>query len=296
MNTDNITLNALFIEYFDIYGSNLAPHTYLSDLSTYKKHIRGGIGKMPVKDISFIVLQRFTTSLIANGYAPKTAKNIMSKVSVVLRLAQRLGYISSNHAELVEFPRIDNKVYFNHDQQTQTNIINAIINDTSPHADFFFFLLHGRRKGEALKLRWCDIDFSNDTYTIIAENNKVRRTMIYTLTPQLKSRFKSRYDSVKRTNPNEYVFINPVTKKPYKDLRRAWIKLLSDNNLPKMRLHDIRHLIGTYSINVLKLPIESVAATLGHTNTQTTKRYITAQKELSGEVMTALLGSVDKLL
>lgn len=290
------TLNALFIEYFDLYGSSLAPHTYISDLSIYKKHIRGGIGRMYLKDIDFITLQRFATSLIASGYSPKTTRNIISKISVVLKLGRRMGFIIDNPCDLVEIPRIDNKIYFDCDKKLQIRIINAIINNKEKHADFFFFLLHGRRKGEALKLRWCDINFYTNTYTIIAEHNKVRRNMTYSLTPQLKERFENRLKNVRSYKKNDYVFLNPITNKPYTDLRRAWNKLLVDNKLPRMRLHDIRHLIGTYSINVLKLPIESVAATLGHTNTQTTKRYITIQKELSGEVIGALFDSVNKPL
>lgn len=64
------------------------------------------------------------------------------------------------------------------------------------------------------------------------------------------------------------------------------------NDLPYIRLHDIRHLIGTYSINVLELPIEKVSHALGHTNIETTQKYVTIKPETSKQVIEKIINSV----
>ena len=117
--------------------------------------------------------------------------------------------------------------------------------------------------------------------------------MIYKMSDELYSRLYKRYIVAKEQKRlNDYVFINPIADDKFKDLRKSWASLLKRNNLPKIRLHDIRHLIGTYSINYLKIPIEQVSFILGHTNITTTQKYITANIKKSQETIEILLNSI----
>ncbi|WP_430516283.1 tyrosine-type recombinase/integrase [Campylobacter concisus] len=165
--------------------------------------------------------------------------------------------------------------------------------NTDDNSDIFFFLLHGRRKNEVLSLKFSDINFKTRTYTIPFKINKAKRDMIYKMSDELYIRLYKRYIVAKEQKRlNDYVFINPMTYDKFKDLRKSWASLLKRNNLPKIRLHDIRHLIGTYSINYLKIPIEQVSFTLGHTNIITTQKYITANVKKSKETIEILLNSI----
>nr|WP_258033692.1 tyrosine-type recombinase/integrase [Campylobacter concisus] len=167
--------------------------------------------------------------------------------------------------------------------------------NTDDNSDIFFFLLHGRRKNEVLSLKFSDINFKTRTYTIPFKINKAKRDMIYKMSDELYSRLYKRYIVAKEQKRlNDYVFINPMTDDKFKDLRKSWASLLKRNNLPKIRLHDIRHLIGTYSINYLKIPIEQVSFTLGHTNIITTQKYITANVKKSQETIENLLKSISE--
>lgn len=116
--------------------------------------------------------------------------------------------------------------------------------------------------------------------------------MEYSLTPLLKHRLKEHYKNTFFNSLEDYVFTNPNTGSKYIDLRRSWNNFLNKNNLPKMRLHDIRHLIGTYAINHLGLSMESVMLTLGHSNITTTHNYLTRNKNLSKIVINSILESV----
>ena len=184
--------------------------------------------------------------------------------------------IDKNPCELVELPKFDNKRYFDYSVNLQKRFIKAIVTNQGYNADIFFFLLHGRRKNEVLSLKWQDINLKTKTYEIPALINKAKRNMIYSMSDDLYVRLYKRYIKAKNNNDlNNYIFINPNTNTKFKDLRKSWNSLLKRNNLPKIRLHDIRHLVATYSINYLNLPVEQVSFTLGHTNITTTQRYIT---------------------
>lgn len=84
---------------------------------------------------------------------------------------------------------------------------------------------------------------------------------------------------------DDYVFTNPHTKTHYKDLRKAFLKILKNNNLEHIRIHDLRHLIASFSINYLNADINLVSNMLGYTNITTTTRYITINQKLTKNIL-----------
>lgn len=288
-----MTLNQLFNDYLVYYELLLRPSTLKSDISTYNKHFKESLGLKNVKDINFIEIQKFCNNLIKQGYKIKTVKNILAKLRVILKFAIKMELIDKNPCDLVELPKFDNKRYFDYSVRTQQRFIRAIINNKGYNADIYFFLLHGRRKSEVLNLKWSDINLKTKTYKIPFQINKAKRDMIYIMSDELYQRlFKKYIEAKKNNNLNNYVFINPNTNTKFTDLRRSWNSLLKRNNLPKIRLHDIRHLVATYSINYLNLPVEQVSFTLGHTNITTTQRYITTDIKKSKDAIENIIKSV----
>lgn len=49
----------------------------------------------------------------------------------------------------------------------------------------FIWLLHGRRKGEVLNVKWEDIDFEKNIYTIDSSISKIKKTLQFSLTDTL---------------------------------------------------------------------------------------------------------------
>ena len=96
-----------------------------------------------------------------------------------------------------------------------------------------------------------------------------------------------------KDNLTGFVFKNHKTNTRFKDVRKPWKRLKERFNLPKkITIHDIRHLIGTYTQNYLDIPTIKVQQILGHTNIQTTTRYITDNPENSKYVVDSLIKSV----
>jgi len=293
-------LNDLSKQYFDYIEVLQSKQTYRTNISYYNKHIKDTLGIKDIKDINFLDVQLFCNNLIKKEYKIKTVKNILSILKTIYKFALKLRVVEYNPTLDIELPKFDNTRYFNFSIDVQKDFIKSfIIYDEPVYCDIFFFLLHGRRKSEVLNLTWDMVDLEQKIYYIPAKINKAKRNMSYKMTNQLYSRLHKYFllacVSQNTKYPKGYIFINPNTNTRYKDLRKAWLRFLDKYNLPYIRLHDIRHLLGTYSINFLNLPIEHISFALGHTNIEITQKYITVKPEIAKSVIDKVFDSVDDI-
>lgn len=291
-------LNNLFPKYIAHIEVLHSLQTVKTNKAYYNKHIKDTLGKKDIKYITYLDIQLFCNNLIKKEYKVKTVKNILSIIKVLFKFAIKLDLTDKNPSLNIELPKFDNTRYFNFPLSVQQDFIRAIKTFDEPiYSDIFFFLLHGRRKSEVLNLTWDMVDLDQRLYYIPAKINKAKRNMSYKMTDELHQRlFKIYLKSCIEQNtkyPSSYVFLNLNTNQPYKDLRRPWQRLLKSYALPYIRLHDIRHLIGTYSINYLDLPIEHISYALGHTNIDITQKYITVKPQISKDVIDKIFNSIN---
>ncbi len=293
----DITLNDLFNEYIELIELLQSNQTIRSKKGYYRKHIKELYGDRFINDLKYKDFQILINNLLKSGLKPKTVKNIKDLLQVVYKMAIKLEYTTFNPLLGVELPKFDNKRYFSFSLEHQQKLIKAILNFDEPiYKDIFLFLLHGRRLNEVLSIDWSMIDLFNKVYFIPAKINKAKRNMIYKMTDELYQMFINNYEKAKIEQnisvPIGYVFINPKTGKKFVDLRKPWKRLLKTENLPYTKIHDIRHLIGTYCINYLEIPIEKVSHTLGHTSIEITQKYITVNPDTARDVCSSILNSV----
>ena len=292
-----ITLNQLFNEYLELKEPSQSEHTIRTKKGYYRKHIKDLFGDCDINSLKYKDFQLFVNDLLKTGLKPKTVKNIKDILQVVYKIAIRLEYASYNPLLDVEIPKFDNKRYFSYSLEYQQKLIKAIKEFNEPiYKDIFLFLLHGRRLNEVLSLDWHMIDLDKMLYYIPAKINKAKQNMEYMMSDVLYDRLSVHYQkaciSQKTVVPKGKVFLNPKTGKKFVDLRKPWKRLLATQNLPHTRIHDIRHLIGTYSINHLEIPIEKVSHTLGHTSIEVTQKYISINPETAKEVFDDIYNSL----
>jgi site-specific recombinase XerD len=63
----------------------------------------------------------------------------------------------------------------------------------------------------------------------------------------------------------------------------------------KMRIHDVRHLIGSTLVNAGE-SLETIAAVLGHSSISVTKRYSEVKKETASKAVSKFRGSFKKAI
>jgi integrase len=140
--------------------------------------------------------------------------------------------------------------------------------------DIIIIGLHtGMRRTEILTLHKRQIDFIRGSIEDIeTKNGKPRSVPIHpTLTPLLQR-------LVEKAGPNGYLFENPRTGKPIRDVKTAWRFALRDAKIQGLWFHDLRHTFGTRAIDG-GAPLSAVIEVMGHMDIRTTMRYVHATDE-----------------
>ena len=124
----------------------------------------------------------------------------------------------------------------------------------------------GCRQGELLKLKWRDIDFESRTIVIQAFNTKTMRERNLALTTRLYVELQKLWQASDQS-PDALVFgIQDNVKRSFQTVRK-------NAGLPDLRFHDLRHTAATRLVS-LHMPLPEVGRVLGHTQPQTTYRYM----------------------
>ena len=129
---------------------------------------------------------------------------------------------------------------------------------------FQLLILTGCRLSEIQKLQW---SFVRGGYLHLPDSKTGARRIPLPLVAQ------EILDQLPRQPDNDYVIVGELPGQPITDLQRPWRRLRKHAGLEHVRIHDLRH---TYASNALMqgLSIAMVGKLLGHSQIQTTMRYL----------------------
>lgn len=333
---EKITIDDLFTRWFDMKRGirNTTLHTY--EL-VYNYHVKGSFGKNKIVDIKKSHIRQFYNSLHDNKkISISTIKLLNAVLRQIFELAiddeyikinptdNALRELKKNTAESNSFKT--RRKYFTLDEQ---KIFEKFIKDNySQWYSFIIFLLWtGLRSGEALGLRWCDIDFNNETisvdHTLIADQQtielrkkynrdrweihptktnsgkriipmipKVKKVLLEEKEKQEKNKTKC---SIIIDGYTDFVFVKPdgnIYTRSYLDavLYRS-IKKCNEKygtNIPKLSLHCLRHTFATRMCES-NINIKVIQTILGHSDIDTTMDiYTNVTKEFKKQELNNL--------
>lgn len=195
--------------------------------------------------------------------APKTVKYTYRTLHAALEYAIKAGIIKNNPSDHVDLPS---------DRNFTPNILSAqdiviLINklkecDHEIYMPVLLSVMHGLRRGEALGLRWCDIDFDNEIMHINNNYTVANGKNIY---KGVKSKDSDAIIPVTKLVLNELNILkqnqseNGIIEKYICSLNGKMIspnalsKRLKSfqkaNNLPICRFHDLRHSFANVSLD-----------------------------------------------
>ncbi|MCI4435964.1 MAG: tyrosine-type recombinase/integrase [Ignisphaera sp.] len=255
---------------------------------TYDKWIRPTVGSYQTKEVDTEDLQAIVNHMRDQGKATRTTKLIKD----YLRPFFNEKKIVPNPAVDIVIPTFDNEVHFKLSDEKSAELISAMENYPEPTIrGVFGFLLDGRRLGETLLMKWEFVDRVNKEYTVHALTAKSGRTSKY----QIQDELDLALEGITKTS--DYVF--PAMKDPSlpmskETVRNHWEKMTASIGV-KMRIHDVRHLIGSTLVNAGE-SLETIAAVLGHSSTAVTKRYSEVKKETASKAVSKFRGSFKKAI
>jgi len=279
----------------DYVAANLSPRT--SELYGYicNRHILPRLGNYRLSDLNAVMIQNLYAEKLKDGLSNRTVQIIHNVLHKCLGNAIKLGMLYRNPLDSVERPKVV-RTEMKTLNETDIHLILDRAQADEYYQLFYTILFTGMRRGEALALKWGDVNLDqlkmsvNKSLTYIRSNSKDQRLVIKTpktarsrryisLTPSnalVLREYRKGQDVLRQSqglpplDDADLVFSNAFGK-PYlpDSITHAWVKLTRRCGLPGLRLHDCRH---TYATLLLKKNVHPsvVAAQLGHASVSTT--------------------------
>lgn len=286
-----------FAEYLDYWIKEACENKLsITTLDGYKqnieKHIKPYLGNLELEKITPLHLQNFYTDRLKNGrlngkggLSNKTVVTLHRIIHRALEQAVKWQLTIRNVADSVELPK-PKKYKASFLNEKQTNILIEKAKKTDIYIPILIAIYTGMRRGEVLGLTWSNVNFDKG-YILVDKalystskgleisspktEKSIRKIAIpKTLIKELKSyqikQMKNRLKLGTLYQENNMVccnndgtFINP------KSFSRKFHSLLTTNNLPLVRFHDLRH---SHASLLVKLGVQPkvISERLGHSN------------------------------
>lgn len=161
------TFNEVYELWLETYKTTVKESTWWKTVQIFENHILPNFGRLKVKNITVAYVQK---QLNAWAKEYKKYSTFLNYTSQVMKFAANMSMVTNNVCEKVILPKAKTKKrsnnYYNKLQLNQ--FIKSWEKENKPMYHTFFRLLaySGMRTGEALALRWTDLNFNQSTVTI----------------------------------------------------------------------------------------------------------------------------------
>jgi len=276
-------------------------HKYQIAHSTWKRyralavhHINPVIGRIALRKIVPSDIQLVLTTMREGGQSPRSQQQARALLSVALGEAENNEYIPSNPVKKVRIPVNKNREIEPLTIEEVKRLLETY-RDTPSSARLHIALLCGLRQGEALGLRWQDIDLVNGVLEVRNQiqmidgrlqltglkTERSRRSLVLTLgTLESLKMHKEIINQMKCLNgidwkENDLVFpsADGTPKQATIDFN-DWKRALRLCGIKPRRLHDARHTAATLMYGQ-GVGIEVISRALGHSSSAiTSKLYV----------------------
>lgn len=276
----------------------------------YNNQIKGKLGHRKISKVTKIDIRDWVKDLSENGknkrtnkpLAPKTVKNALSLLSSMYNYARDdLEIVEKNPCDHVKVPKASKKYKIQKDFYNERELIDLITllhhemedDRCITHATIVLLILFtGIRAGEAMGLRWEDINMDNKTMQIRRErlcvheigviedtpktNESIRDISIPSHVVDMLKSLRAYQGRCGATMGDEYhdsgYVATTVTGSPQhpNNTYRWYKRFLKRYNLKDATLHDLRH-THVAMLSSMGVKIIDVSKRLGHTNTRITQ-------------------------
>lgn len=299
-----MTFNELSEQWLSVHKVRIGHSTYVG----YKndlKHISPIIGNLEITELKYPVLQSALNELIVNKktnnpYSKRTVTGFKNTLLRVFSFALKSGYVTDNAAKSLD---ISSQLKRPKSRGCLTEKeLETVLNFPHKYRDFVIFVYHtGIRRGEALALKWSDIDWKN-RFVHINKSVEFIKNRPFVKSPKtengdrtipLPDTFMPYLHMMRNRSTTEYIFTQSTTGKPHTEssYKKMWDKWFFDLNaslggtkeflvIRRLTAHMLRHTYITFLFEhkVPNLVIQNVA---GHADiTFTLKQYTHIRAEL----------------
>lgn len=249
-----------------------------------KRYIEPFLADKRIAEISAFDIDEIVDCMAKQGYSSKTIRNTFVVINSVFSYAFRKGFIKENPCiRCDDLPPIKSKesIHYFSEEQARLFLFQLEREDLTYRTFYTLALFGGFRRGELCALCWSDIDFDNRCISITKSMTHVNGKE-FIKPPKTRSGYRivvlpdfcfELLKELKKENRNSsFVFLKKRTEEPL-SLQQAtneFARILGNcPELPKIRLHDLRHTSATLLL-AYGTDIETVAHRLGHSKPSVT--------------------------
>ena len=269
--------------------NNLAPSTYRSYKEIVKNHISPRIGKIHIDKLKPFQIQKMYTNLGKTKLSPTTILYIHRVLHKALSQGVKWEIIGSNPAAKADPPK-KRKIQYNLWDNSDIARAVELAKDTLFYIPILLATTTGLRAGEICGLQWNNIDLDRCQLSILytyqridsewkLKNVKTEKGNRPVVIPEAIVDILKQHKTWQKKNQmffgEEYQYNTHVTTWPdgrpitTEYISKSFPKFIKENNLPKIRFHDLRH---THATELLKAGIHPkiVSERLGHSGIRIT--------------------------
>jgi len=276
----------------EVVKPSVKPKTYQTYSDLVRLHLGPALGKRPLTKLSPQDVQRFLNSKNESKLSARTVQHLRATLSNALNTALKWGLVSRNVAELVDSPKaVRPDIKFMMPKEAKAFLQKAKKDRLG--VLFTIALSMGLRRGEALGLRWEDVDFDKRIirvrYALQRINSKLVLTELKTKTsrrdlPMIdlvynglkahrKRQLKEKLALGQYWKDSGLVFTTSLgTPISPRNLVRKYHALLKSAELERRRFHDLRHSCASLLI-MQGVPLKTVSDLLGHSGITITANF-----------------------
>lgn len=311
------SVKSFLIQFIEDYKKPVVkPSTYCYYTNILYSNILPMLGEYKLCEIKPIVLQNYIKLLCDSGLSYRTVKGALQLLKAGFDEAVHNELLVKNPAANVKIPKKPQKkdvVVFTRDEQN--TFMNAIKGLT--HELFFTMALStGMRCGEILGLQWKNVDFNTNTInicdnlTIVYDVNS--GSSVHLGTPKSSAGIRkipisAHLAELLKQHQQEHMLLfgevdgfvfKTNQNQPYHSrstFAKALKKICSDNNLPILNLHALRHCFATRGLEAGVMP-RVMQNLLGHEDfTLFTQTYSHVLDELYSKESEKLLDAIEEI-
>lgn len=281
-NIPNMTVTSWIEKWFELNEGRLSPSTYALYKTYYKKHYEPFFGVIRLSKLTEIKIKEFM-NLKLKTLKQASVRRMMSPLKVMLYDAMK----HKSPARDIKLP-LEEKYTVRVLTEEEMQQIHDAVRGTRDEPIVLLAAWCGLRRGEVFALKWNDIDWElgtlrvDESYCVNEKNlyedkrpkseNGIRTVPVpEDLLKLLENMKKAKFAKVESTDgvkkkggkpdqvgTNHRIFdMRPDSYSSY------WAEFVRDNNLPKIRFHDLRHYHASWLYHK-KIPDIIAARMMGH--------------------------------
>jgi integrase len=274
----------------DVVRPTRQPGTYGNYRKDVRQHIVPAIGRRPLSKLTAVDVQRLLQLKVDAGLSPRTVQGIRATLRAALSRAVKWNIVPRNVAALVDPPRGERTERQPLTPEQARCLLDAAKGNRH-EALYTVAVALGLRQGEALALRWSDVDLDGRALRVRRSLCRVTGEGLVFKEPKTKASRRTidlpdatvaalRAHKVRQLEERliaggaweDHDLVFPSRKgTPYDagELREQFGKLLKRAGLPHQRFHDLRHCCASLLL-AQGVPARVVMEILGHTQISTT--------------------------